>query len=103
MSLSGRIGLVTGAGRGIGKTTARVLCENGMAVGVNDIDSAAAAATAAELRAAGHTALACAGDVTMRLPSRRSSIGWKRSLGHCGCWSTTPAFSLGAYASVPRG
>ena len=44
MSLSGRIGLVTGAGRGIGKTTARVLCENGMAVGVNDIDSAAAAA-----------------------------------------------------------
>ena len=64
MSFSGRIGLVTGAGRGIGKTTARVLCENGMAVAVNDIDSAAAAATAAELRAAGHTALACAGDVT---------------------------------------
>jgi len=65
MSLSGRVALVTGAGRGIGKATARVLSESGMAVAVNDIDTASAEAAAAELRASGHPAIACPGDITL--------------------------------------
>ena len=64
MSLSGRIALVTGAGRGIGKIIAGVLCENGMAVAVNDIDSGSAERTADELRAKGHRATASPGDAS---------------------------------------
>lgn len=64
MSVTGRIALVTGAGRGIGRTIAGALCENGMAVAVNDIDSEMAERAAAELRSNGHRALACPGDVS---------------------------------------
>jgi NAD(P)-dependent dehydrogenase (short-subunit alcohol dehydrogenase family) len=65
MSLSGRIALVTGAGRGIGKTIAGVLCENGMAVAINDIDPGPAERTAEELRAKGYRALAVPGDASV--------------------------------------
>jgi NAD(P)-dependent dehydrogenase (short-subunit alcohol dehydrogenase family) len=66
MSLSNRFALVTGAGRGIGFATSRVLCEKGMAVAVNDIDPASAEQAAAQLREAGHRAIACPGDVSLR-------------------------------------
>lgn len=56
--------LVTGAARGIGFTIARVLCERGMSVAVNDIDADGAKRAAAELRAAGHHAIGCPGDVS---------------------------------------
>lgn len=59
MSLHGRSALVTGAGRGIGLTTARVLSELGMRVGVNDIDADAAEQAARDL----HT-VAIPGDVS---------------------------------------
>jgi len=59
MSLHGRTALVTGAGRGIGLTTARVLSELGMRVGVNDIDADAAEQAARDL----HT-VAIPGDVS---------------------------------------
>ena len=64
MSLSGRVALITGAGRGIGKTIAGVLCENGMSVAINDIDSGSAERTAEELRAKGHRAMASPGDAS---------------------------------------
>ena len=64
--LQDRVALVTGAGRGIGKTTARVLAERGMLVGVNDYDAASAANTAHELRAAGLRALALPADVSSK-------------------------------------
>ena len=64
MTLSGRVALITGAGRGIGRRIAAALCENGMAVAVNDIDSESAESTASELRSSGYRALACPGDAS---------------------------------------
>lgn len=66
MSLEGRVALVTGAGRGIGKTIARVLAGRGMAVGVNDVRRSLAESTAAKLRGEGYRALALPADVTSK-------------------------------------
>jgi NAD(P)-dependent dehydrogenase (short-subunit alcohol dehydrogenase family) len=55
--------LVTGAARGIGFTIARVLCEQGMAVAINDLDAEGAERAAAELISSGHRAVACPGNV----------------------------------------
>ena len=58
-ALNGRIGLVTGAGGGIGREIARRLTRDGMAVAVLDRDGPAAQAVAAEIGG-----LAVAADVT---------------------------------------
>jgi 3-oxoacyl-[acyl-carrier protein] reductase len=54
----GRIALVTGAGSGIGRTTARLLAEEGATVVVNDIDASKAKETLGLLPAGGHQAIA---------------------------------------------
>lgn len=64
MTLEGRCALVTGAARGIGFVTARLLCEKGMAVAVNDLDATAVEQAVETLRAAGHRALAVPANVT---------------------------------------
>ena len=58
-NLSGRVGIVTGAGGGIGREIARRLTREGMVVAVLDRDSAAAEAAAGEIGG-----LALAADVT---------------------------------------
>jgi len=63
-NLQGRVTLVTGAGRGIGKTVARLLAEQGMIVGVNDFNFASAEKVVQELTAAGLRGLALPGDVS---------------------------------------
>jgi NAD(P)-dependent dehydrogenase (short-subunit alcohol dehydrogenase family) len=63
-SLVGRTALVTGGGKGIGAAVCRRLAEAGAAVAVADIDKAAAEQTAAEVIAAGGTAIGCDLDVT---------------------------------------
>jgi NAD(P)-dependent dehydrogenase (short-subunit alcohol dehydrogenase family) len=69
----GRVAVVTGAGRGIGRAYARLLAERGASVVVNDlggsmdgvgVDSEVASAVATEITAAGGTAIADGSDVS---------------------------------------
>ena len=63
MNLTGRVAIVTGAGRGLGRAYAEALGAAGAAVVVNDADGAAAEAVAAGVVAAGGTAVAQQGAV----------------------------------------
>ena len=63
-SLSGKVSVVTGANRGIGRALTRALAEAGSDVVLLVRDPAGASAAVAELEALGVTALAVAADVT---------------------------------------
>jgi 3-oxoacyl-[acyl-carrier protein] reductase len=62
--LDGKVALVSGSGRGIGREIALKLASEGARVVVNDLDAAPAAETVAEIKAAGGQAMACPGSVT---------------------------------------
>jgi NAD(P)-dependent dehydrogenase (short-subunit alcohol dehydrogenase family) len=73
LRFDGRIAVVTGAGRGLGRAYARLLAARGASVVVNDLggatdgtgaDAGPAAEVVAEIEAAGGTALADTGDVS---------------------------------------
>lgn len=66
-----RVALVTGAARGAGRAHARLLAARGAKVAVVDIDGAEACATAAEIEAAGGTAVGFTCDITDRAASER--------------------------------
>jgi len=64
MGLNGRIALVTGAARGIGRATGMRLAADGASVAFVDLDGESAVAAAAEATGAGATAIGIQGDVT---------------------------------------
>ena len=64
MSVKNRVALVTGAASGIGKRIAEVLADHGAHIAIADINQAAAAAAAADIRKRGVKSTAVAMDVT---------------------------------------
>jgi 3-oxoacyl-[acyl-carrier protein] reductase len=64
LSLAGRVAVVTGAGRGIGAATAKLLAQAGAHVALLDLDGAGATRTAEAIGLGGKEALVFAVDVT---------------------------------------
>src|SRR5438477_13027550 len=61
--MDGKVAIVTGSGRGIGREIALRLVRDGARVVINDIDEAPAKETIAEIEKMGGKAVACNGDV----------------------------------------
>jgi len=79
--LDGKVALVTGGGRGIGRGISLVLAREGAAIVIADIDGANAAATAEELRAAGTRVLVVACDVTSAESAQAAVAAAIREMG----------------------
>lgn len=70
LSFSGKVVIITGAGKGIGAAAARLFASLGASVVVCDLDGIAAKDIATEIERSGGQALAIAGDITHeRVPS----------------------------------
>ncbi len=64
--IEGKVAIVTGSGRGIGASTAKLLAEHGAKVIVSDLDDDPARETATAIKEAGGEAIIFSGDVTER-------------------------------------
>ena len=64
MKLEGKVAIISGAGRGIGRATALRLAEEGADIVVNSYSEDTTASTADEVKARGRRALAIPGDIT---------------------------------------
>ncbi|HJP23340.1 MAG: SDR family oxidoreductase [Alphaproteobacteria bacterium] len=62
--LDGKVALISGSGRGIGRAVALKLAQEGARVVINDLDQEPAAEALAAVEAAGGEAVACNGNVT---------------------------------------
>jgi 3-oxoacyl-[acyl-carrier protein] reductase len=62
-SLDGKVALITGSGRGIGRAPALKLASQGVRIVVNDLDAEPANEVVSEIKALGGSAVACHGSV----------------------------------------
>jgi len=62
--LKGKVALISGSGRGIGRALALKLAGEGASIVVNDLDAAPAAEVVDQIKTAGGEAVACVGSVT---------------------------------------
>jgi 3-oxoacyl-[acyl-carrier protein] reductase len=69
--LDGKVAVITGSGRGIGKATASLFAQEGASVVINDIDPAPAEEAVKEIQAKGGKALACVADITKADEARK--------------------------------
>jgi len=81
MDLDGRVALVTGGGRGIGRANALKLAGRGADIAVSDILTAEAESVAAEVRALGRQAAALTADVSVSEDVTRMVDQAKAALG----------------------
>lgn len=81
LGLEGRVAVVTGAARGIGAETARMLAREGAAVVVADIDGDGAASTAAAINADGGRALGVRCDVRSEADARNMAAAGRDAFG----------------------
>ncbi|MCJ0907494.1 SDR family NAD(P)-dependent oxidoreductase [Rhodococcus sp. ARC_M6] len=63
-TLDGKVAIVSGSGRGIGREVALKLASEGASVVVNDLDAAVALETEQDIKSAGGQVVACIGSVT---------------------------------------
>ena len=90
MRLQGRIAIVTGAARGMGKEAALLFAREGAKVAVIDLNEASVEAVAAEIAADGGNAIGIAADITS---SQAVSAMVERTVRDSAClrsYSTTP-------------
>ena len=64
LKLDGKVALITGSGRGIGRSIAMKLASDGARLVINDLDADRAQETVEAIRAMGGEAVACVGSVT---------------------------------------
>jgi 2-hydroxycyclohexanecarboxyl-CoA dehydrogenase len=81
LGLSGKVAIVTGSGRNVGRAVARRLAEEGAAVVVNDLFLDRAESVAKEIRDAGGKALANGADITQEDQVRAMVEQANRELG----------------------
>ncbi|MEU6200769.1 SDR family NAD(P)-dependent oxidoreductase [Streptomyces sp. NPDC047061] len=81
MSLEGRVAVVTGGARGIGRAVAIVLASRGAAVAVWDLNAEGAERTVAEIHEAGGRAIAVGGDAADAAAVAASAARTREELG----------------------
>ena len=81
MSLDGKVAVVTGGARGIGRSIATVLAARGAAVSIWDLNLDGAEETAAMIRKEGGTAIAIAGDSSIAADVTASATRTRSELG----------------------
>ncbi|MFI9834732.1 SDR family NAD(P)-dependent oxidoreductase [Streptomyces sp. NPDC051913] len=81
MSLQGKVAVVTGGARGIGRGIATVLAAKGAAVAVWDLNTEGAEKTVAEIHEAGGKAIAVGGDAADAAAVARSAARTRDELG----------------------
>ena len=81
LGLSGKAAIVTGGGAGLGRTYARGLAAEGVAIAVTDLDTASAKSVVSEIETAGGRAIAVELDVTDEEAADRAVITTESEFG----------------------